>query len=219
MVAVIGGPSQRQLRQVARTHHESAQLIAEVHQNLRTLTSLTVLVGHVMDIRVVADVLEMLRHRLGNAYLAHGDAQALHQADGIAIGAAGGAKARHGDANDALAVVAQFIEGLYAYQQGQGGVETTTDADNHLLAVGVGEALGQSRHLNIKNLFTALLHHVVRGDEGMRVDPAVWQQRGRHGRDGLIDRRQTVHKHLVAGATLIAGGSLCIDEGGVATAF
>lgn len=62
VVAVIGSPAERQLRQVARADDKTASLIGQIHQNLRTLAGLAVLVSHVLHGRIVLDVLKMLLH-------------------------------------------------------------------------------------------------------------------------------------------------------------
>ena len=62
VVAVVGSPAERQLRQVARADDKTAGLIGQIHQNLRTLAGLAVLVGHVLHGRIVLDVLKMLLH-------------------------------------------------------------------------------------------------------------------------------------------------------------
>ena len=62
VVTVIGSPAECQLRQVARADDKAASLIGQIHQNLRALAGLAVLVGHVLDGRIVLDVLKMLLH-------------------------------------------------------------------------------------------------------------------------------------------------------------
>ena len=125
-----------------------------------------------MLLGIVADVLEMLGDGLGNTDLAYGDAQRLHQLQGVIIRAVGGAEAGHGDADDAAAVEAQLVESLHGDKQRQRGVETAADADNGLAATDMVEALGQTGHLNVENLVAGLLHLIFGGDEGMRVDGA-----------------------------------------------
>lgn len=62
VVTVVCGPAERQLRQVARADDKTASLIGQVHQNLRTLAGLAVLVSHVLHGRIVLNVLKMLLH-------------------------------------------------------------------------------------------------------------------------------------------------------------
>ena len=104
MVAIIRGPSQSQFGEVASTHHQTIHLIGHIHQYLRTLTGLTVLIGYVMHTGIVTDILEMLLHRLGDADLADSDSQGLHQCHRIIIGTIGSTESRHRDADDTLAV-------------------------------------------------------------------------------------------------------------------
>ena len=62
VVAVVRSPAERQLRQVARADDKTASLIGQIHQNLRTLAGLAVLVSHVLHGRIVLNVLKMLFH-------------------------------------------------------------------------------------------------------------------------------------------------------------
>ena len=62
VVAVIGSPAERQLRQVARANDKTASLVGQIHQNLRTLARLAVLVGHVLHGRIMLDILKVLLH-------------------------------------------------------------------------------------------------------------------------------------------------------------
>ena len=71
---------------------------------------------------VVANVFKMLCNTLGNIYFACGNSQLAHQVDGVAIGAIGGAKTRHSDANNALARQAKFVERAHTNEQSQRGV-------------------------------------------------------------------------------------------------
>ena len=66
MVAIVCGPSQGQLTQVACAHHEASDLVCQVHQDLRTLPCLRILVGHIMHLRVMPDILKVLHHRLSD---------------------------------------------------------------------------------------------------------------------------------------------------------
>ena len=75
MVTVVGGPAERQLGQVARADDKTTGLVGEVHENLRALARLAVLIGHVLDRRVVLDVLKMLLHSRVNRDLAEAHTQ------------------------------------------------------------------------------------------------------------------------------------------------
>ena len=106
MVTVVCSPPEGQFRQVAGAYDEGILLISEVHKNLRTLTSLTVFICHIMDIDIVVDILEVLYAGITDAYLAPGDSQFRHQTHGIGMGAVGSTEAWHGDTYNALAVIA-----------------------------------------------------------------------------------------------------------------
>ena len=66
--------------------------------------------------RIVAYVLKVLGHGLGNTYLPNGDTQFVHQFQGIIIGTVSRPESRHCDTYNTLTVKSQFIEGLNRHQ-------------------------------------------------------------------------------------------------------
>ena len=66
VVAVVGGPAQGQLGQVAGADDQSAVLIGDVHEHLGPLPGLAVFKGDVMVLHALSDVGEMSPHRLGD---------------------------------------------------------------------------------------------------------------------------------------------------------
>ena len=172
VVAVVGGPSQCQFGEVAGTYYESVGLVGYVHQYLRAFAGLRVFVDHVVVLRVVPYVFKVLQAGGLDADLAYGDTERLHQLHGIGVGAVGGAKAGHGDADDVLARPLQLIEGAHAYQQGQGRVEAARYAHYGTAGVGVDEALCQARHLYAEDFLAAFVQCGALRYEGMRVEGA-----------------------------------------------
>ena len=123
VVAVIGSPAERQLRQVARADDKTASLVGQIHQNLRALAGLTVLVGHVLHSRVMLDILKVLLHGRVNRNLAEAHTQVAGKRLGIRLGAMRRAKAGHGHGSDARARQPQCIEGTHGHKQRQRGVQ------------------------------------------------------------------------------------------------
>jgi hypothetical protein len=121
---------------------------------------------------IVLDVLEMLSDSLGDGNLHLADAQGLHKGSSIVVGTVCSAETWHGDANDAMAVVAQFVEGAHTDKERQRGVKTTADADDQMLALGMYKALGQTCCLDVENLLAGVGHFSIRGYEGMWIDGA-----------------------------------------------
>ena len=140
MVAVIGSPAERQLRQVARADDKTASLVGQVHQNLRTLARLAVLVGHVLDGRIVLNVPEVLLHGRVDRNLAEAHTQAAGERLGIRLGAMRRAKTWHGDRRDTRARQPQRIEGAHGHKQCQRGVQATRKTDDRSLGARVGKA-------------------------------------------------------------------------------
>ena len=140
VVAVIGGPAERQLRQIARADDKTASLVGQIHQNLRTLAGLAVLVGHVLHGRIVLNVLEVLLHGRVDRNLAEAHTQVAGERLGIRLGAMRRTKAGHGDRRDTRARQPQRIEGTHGHKQCQRGVQATRKTDDRSLGARVGKA-------------------------------------------------------------------------------
>ena len=151
MVGVVGGPAERQLGEVAGAHHQAALAIGDVHEDLGALAGLGVLVGDGVVGLVVADVGEVLAHGRGDAHLAQLAAQGLGHGRGVAVRALGGAKAGHGDGDDARTLKAEQVKGAGAHEQRQRGVKAAGHAHHGALRVSVREALGQAVGLDGKD--------------------------------------------------------------------
>ena len=116
VVAVIGSPAERQLRQVARANDKTASLVGQIHQNLRTLARLAVLVGHVLHGRIVLNVLEVLLNSRMDRNLAEAHTQVASERLGIGLGAVRRAKAGHGHGRDTGARQAQGVERTHGHK-------------------------------------------------------------------------------------------------------
>ena len=103
VVAIVSSPTQSKFREVASTNNHTTKLIAEVHKNLRTLTSLRILVGNIMNIRIVTNILEMLHYTLGNRNLIGCYSKRIHKVYSIIVSTVGSAEAWHRDTDDTLA--------------------------------------------------------------------------------------------------------------------
>ena len=211
VVAVVGGPAQRQLGEVAGADDHAALLVGHVHEDLRALAGLGVLVGDVVDGLVVPDVGEVLAHGRADDDLAQLHAERLREQRGVVVRAIRGAKARHGDGDDAAAVEAQQIEGAHGHEQRERGVEAAGDADDGRARARVREALGEAVGLDGKDVLAALrTTGGVGRHEGVRVHPA--RERGLAG--GGVRAQREGHGHV---ADLLGrGGAL---EGGHARAL
>ena len=173
MVGVVGRPAERELTEVAGADDDAVRLIRDVHEDLRPLTGLCVLVDHGVILRVVPDVLEMLQHRGLDVDLAQRRVQKTRQRHRVIVCAVRGAERRHGHGNDVLARETQHVEGARDDEQRQGRVETAGDADHGRLTAGVLESLLKAERLDREDLIAAgiALRRATRY-ERLRVDIA-----------------------------------------------
>ena len=190
VVAVIGGPAERQLRQIARADDKTASLVGQIHQNLRTLAGLAVLVGHVLHGRIVLNVLEVLFHGRVNRNLAEAHAQVAGKRLGIRLGTMRRTKTWHGNRRDTRARQPQRIEGTHGHKQCQRGVQATRKADDRSLGARVGKAGLEASSLQIENSLAALGQITVVGRHKGRagenaVDVAGITQNRLFGRHAL----------------------------------
>ncbi len=131
-------------------------MIGDVHQHLRALARLTVFVGHVVVVRVLADIGKMLRHRGGDVHLPQRRAIGLGQQHGVVLGAAGGAKARHRHRDDAAAVQPHPIECVHHHDQRQRRIQPAGQPHHRPGAVRMAQASAQALCLHRQNLLAAL---------------------------------------------------------------
>ena len=155
MVAVVSGPAKRHFRKVARANHQAVELVGHIHENLRAFAGLCIFVGHIMAGRVVVDVGKMPHHSLRNVDFTNGDAQSFHQFEGIGVGAVGGAKSRHSDADDAVSVQPQAVESVDRDEQRQGRVQPAADAQNRCFGLCMHQAGRQSLTLYAEDFLAA----------------------------------------------------------------
>ena len=223
VVTVVGGPTQSQLRQVARAQHEAVDLVGEVHQNLGALTCLAVFIGHVVVIRIVADVLEMLSHCSGDADLMQRHAQRLDHGAGIGVSAVGGAEARHGDGMDVLAVASHAVKRPHGNQQRQRRVQASRNAHDNRLDASEFQAAHQSFGLYGDNFLATGIQAVILGrDERQTANGSqqflllVVQRTGNHHRDALErcpELHHAVGKAAVDAALVLEGSHVDVGDG------
>ena len=143
VVGVVSAPSKGKFAEVACSDDKTVALVGNIHENLRALTSLTVLIGHVVVVEVVTDVKEVANTCFLDADFLDGDAQRLHQSHRIVVGAVGGAKAWHGDTDDLLAWTLEQIHRLDADKQGKRGVKSAANADDDASCASMDDTLGE----------------------------------------------------------------------------
>ncbi len=203
VVAVVGGPAKCQLGEVSRADDHATLLVGDVHENLRALAGLAVLVRDVTHGLVVADVRKVLAHGGGYAYLAQLAAQGVTEGGGVGVRAVRGAKAGHGDGDDAVVVQSQQVEGAHGNEQGQRGVQTAGNADDRMRGMRVRKALGQAVGLDGEDVLAAgSTLGPVGGNEGVRVNVA--------GEQSLLHLKVELAHHVARG--LRRGGRLEAGE-------
>ena len=130
VVAVVGAPAEGGFAQVARADDYAADLARKIHEHLRALTSLRILIGQVKLLGVVAYIGEMLHTGSFYIYLLNGDAERFHKRKGVAIGSVRRAEAGHSDAYHVGSGSAQLLDRLHAHEQRKGRVKPARNTDN-----------------------------------------------------------------------------------------
>ena len=135
LIAVVGSPTECQLREVAGAEHHAVVFVGHVHQYLRTLARLRIFVGDIVDVDVVIDIFEMLNNGIADRDIELGNAELVHELYGIGVGTVRGAETGHRNANHLLAAHAYHICREAGSQEGQGGIESATDAEHYRLCM------------------------------------------------------------------------------------
>ena len=230
VVAVIGSPAERQLRQVARADDKTASLVGQIHQNLRTLARLAVLVGHVLHSRIMLDILKVLFHGRVNRNLTEAHTQVAGKRLGIRLGAMRRAKTWHGDRRDPRARQPQRIEGTHGHKQCQRGVQATRKADDRSLGTCVGEAGLEASSLQTEDRLAALSQVTMVGrHEGRAGEDTVDVERiaqdrifGQHALKRKLNGhglRRIVRARPCRRATALGNQPVKIDVGFVAASL
>ncbi len=174
VVAGVGAPTERGLGEIACAEDEAADLVRHVHQDLRALAGLGVFVNDVVLGLVVADVGKVLAAGGVDGNGAQLGAEDFDQLGGVVLGARGGAKARHGDRDNAAAVEAELVKGVDGHEERERRVEPAGDADHELFRAGVAEALGEAGGLDGEDFLAAVgAAREVAGHEGVAFHAAL----------------------------------------------
>ena len=172
VVTIIGTPSQGKFAKVARTNDKSVHLITQIHQNLRTLTRLCVLISRIVYLWIMTNILKMLQNRGFNINLTNRDTKTLHECHSILIGSACCSEPWHGNAYNSLTIKSKLIKGLDNDKEGKGGIKSTANTNNCRFAISMYQPLRQSTHLNIIDFIASILHILCLRNKRMLVELA-----------------------------------------------
>ena len=199
MVAVVGRPAERELRKVARTDDEAVRFIGKVHEDLGAFPGLRVFIGDVVVVLIVADVGEMLPHRVPDRDLAKLRPRTFRQHAGVAVRPVGGPEARHRDAENAAPRQAEHIEGLDRNKERQRGVKTAGKPDDRAFSANMLHALPKAHRLDRQDLLAAARSVIF-----LLRDERELRKRARKGRIRLLEIER--HLAVVIRVLLFPGG-------------
>ena len=152
LVAAVGRPAERRFGQVAGANGQAAFAVGDVHQYLRALPRLGVLIGRVVEIIRMRDILEMAFQGALDVDRPVFYAKLFHQGAGVALRAAGSSETGHRDAKDrSRAETAQSL-GFPCDKQRQSGVKAAGHADNGAFGLGMLHASLKAAALDGENL-------------------------------------------------------------------
>ena len=155
MIAIVGCPSKRQFRQITRSDNHTAGLVCDIHNDLGTLSRLTVFVCHIMVFHIMSDIPEMDCYRFADIYFPQCCPQFFRKVAGIPIRSVCGSETRHRNCGDLFSRHAEEIKCSGCHQQCQCGIKSAGDTDDSALAVSVFQTFLQSHRLDRQDLVTS----------------------------------------------------------------
>ena len=152
----VGGPAERQLREVAGAEDDAAALVGDPEQVVRPQPGLDVLERHVVDLLALRErMVDLLEHQLGGGLdvdLPGGDAERVHEPVRVGLGALAGGEAGEREAEDVAARAPGAIHRLGGDEQRLGRVEPAGDADDDLRVADRPQPLLQAGDLDVVGL-------------------------------------------------------------------
>ncbi len=144
MIAVISRPPESQLRHIPGSHHKGTLLVGNVHQHLRALPRLSVLVSNVMLIHVLSDIFKMPGDRPFYIDLPQTGSQRLCHLACIFVSPVRRSEAGHCHRYDILPSDSQHIKSAHRYEQRQRGIQTAGNTYHRLFTTRMLITLPQS---------------------------------------------------------------------------
>ena len=229
LVAVVGAPAQRQLAQIARAQREAADLVGDIHDDLRAFARLRIFVGDVVHFGVLPDIFEVLLDGLDDGDGSGRAPDQRHQPERVLQRAAARAHAGHGDADQPLHRIARAAERIGGGEQGERRIEAAAHAEHGAPGVHPLHAGQQGGGLNQQDFLRARVPLRTGGHEGQGRDgaqQALVGMRGQLKADGAQGLRrvfgkgaalaaleaQTLHVHIRDGEGALAGEALVFGE-------
>ena len=173
MVTGIGCPTECQFRQVTCANHQTIVLVSHIHENKRANACLGILVGYVVRFYIMIDVMQVLGYYVAYRYLVDGNAQFIHQIDGIAIGTIRSAKAGHSYTQYAVTGITKHVGRLHRYNQRQRTVQSAAYPHHERLRMCMLPTTCQSRCLDGQHIHTISILFIFNRQKRCRIERAV----------------------------------------------
>ena len=157
VIGIVRAPAKRNLGKVARSNHNSAFAIRNIHQNLRAFARLDILVSHVELLRVMADILEMLEARILDAYSPQFNAQKFRKQNSIVLRALCRSKSRHRERQDFQRRAFQQLERFCDNEQRKRRIKTARKSNHSTLGARSFQTFRKTCTLDIENLSARLI--------------------------------------------------------------
>ena len=180
LIAIIGRPPERQFRHIPGSDDETVLLVRDVHQDLRPLPRLSILICDIMHINIMADILKMLPYRLLNRNLPESRAKNPSQVHRIFIRPVRRPKAGHRHADDPLPIKSQLVECAYRHEKSKCRIQSSRKPDDRTRTSCMAQPLHQSCCLYIQDLIAPLLPVVFRRRHKRRLFKRACQLRAHH---------------------------------------
>ena len=157
MVGIVGAPAERNFGKVSRSHHDTAFLVRDIHQDLGTFAGLHIFVGHVKRIRVMADVRKMLHARLLDIDRTKFHAQQFRHRNSVVLGAFRRSEARHREHENFTCGAFQQLKCFRNYEQRKRRIEPAAKPHDRTFGMRSLDAFRKPRTLDIENFLAVLV--------------------------------------------------------------
>ena len=138
MVTVIGAPTKRSLGKITGSNQNAPLHVSDIHQYLGALPGLYIFIDSVFILGIVPDIAEMQKHSLLYGDFPDFGSKHFHHCHGIGVSFVGSPEPGHSNCDYIFSRFVQYFHRINRYQQSQGGIKASGNADDGFLRARMG---------------------------------------------------------------------------------